>query len=420
MSDDSPVLPQPSVKDASDPVYGKDEVPLDSFLCHAYHPSNEMKGELITWALVYTKSEAELVVYLVFRGTHTLQDVVIDLSYVPFVVNNPINPSQSLMLHSGIVAALLLEMHQIKSCLSSLVLKYLTTGMSLRFYSTGHSLGGGYAQVFGVLFLNDMESFIHMLDGRISIIQPTTAENMSQSSGGICFFSVLSFASPLIAWSKMDDETIRKLNDMNPSLESKIDKKYERDIVRYYVTRTMLDDVYPVQSYIVNFINLKDVVPRAQIAVKSKWTIQNMAKTSVPNISFLVNQVKNLAASSIGDIYNHIPNHLVGYRPLGRSFVIKVKKEIVIKKYRRENVSYSLELRDCSEHNDWFMLEYNKTKEYGGENMYPYSPGYQRSTDDGWIIVDHGVNFYFKHLKACWMPIPPEIPSDELAGKSTA
>lgn len=122
-----------------DSVYGQSiMLGNDNYICHAYHPINEMTGELMPWAIVYTEIDEELTIYLIFRGNQTLQDAIIDVSCIPIAF--PIRDVPQLMLHSGIVAAVTFEYDAIKQSLQNLMSSRERT---IKFYCTGHSLGRG-------------------------------------------------------------------------------------------------------------------------------------------------------------------------------------------------------------------------------------------------------------------------------------
>jgi hypothetical protein len=77
-------------------------------ICHYCKTTDEMNGSVVTWALVYSLDKSgELQVYVVFRGTQTVLDGVIDVSALPMAVpftdtnSNDWN-NGSLHLHSGI------------------------------------------------------------------------------------------------------------------------------------------------------------------------------------------------------------------------------------------------------------------------------------------------------------------------------
>lgn len=404
-------------------IYGSDMFPNEKFECHAYHPINEMVGELMSWAIVYTETNGVMTIYLVFRGTQSLQDGLIDVSYVPIPVENPNSKfsrpesakaaattsivkgklTGDLLLHSGIFAAVKMEYEAIIKSLESLM-NGKGAGKSFRFYCTGHSLGGGYAQTFGVMLVNEKT-----LNGLPLV--PSQSEDMPLlPKAGSCYFTVISMASPLLLWQRPANDTVRTLKDLNVIRKKEnfvqtvtnaamflfrlaFYNSYLRASVRYFVTKKMLNTIVEPLYFITNIVNLKDVVPRAQIAIKNKWTIQNMVTTNIPNIGSFMNKTKNLTAWNASDLYQVIPDTVVGYRPLGRTFVITVDD----KKLGIWRNAYKLKLVDCSERNDWFMLEYSKTF----DKSYPVTLKFQDSIDDGWKVEDHNSVFYLRHLAAC-------------------
>ena len=430
---DTSVAPT-NVNDYSDGdmvIIGKDFPDITCYYCKTI---DEMRGSLVMWALVYSlDASGELQIYIVFRGTQTVFDAVIDISAVPIKV--PFTASddgETLDLHSGIYLAMRSEFNNIINELNKLLASSTVNGKwrTLKLYATGHSLGGGYAQAFGIEMVLNKSRIL--LDGRS--IKEVSAEEMNVQVNSIItnnsgssetddqltsigdsgiLFTVISFASPLMKWIKMQESQINSLQQLNPLPKKKVSPAKSktfcgsvmnwfgskaqklvdtkdtlfppsnvRDDCRYYVTEEILNDISPYKSYITNVVHLKDVIPRAQYGVKGRWTRQNGLEYDLS---------LNLTSFLLGGIEGIIPDQIVGYRPLGKSYVIKAKLDG--KKYR-------LRLEDCSQYNDWYMIEYNKISEPKKFNTYTLTPGYQEDSCDGWLAQDHSVKFYHDHLKA--------------------
>jgi len=187
--------------------------------CHYCKSIDELVGSIVMWALVYSIDESgELQVYIVFRGTQTALDAVIDASAVPIPVpftspgiTTSTQDGTNVNLYSGIYIAMRSEFNDIIFELNNLLTSPILSGKwkTLKLYTTGHSLGGGYAQAFGVELVLNKSRIV--FDGR-SIKEVSAEEMYMQDSDdqllsiddGEILFTVVSFASPPMNWINMN------------------------------------------------------------------------------------------------------------------------------------------------------------------------------------------------------------------------
>ena len=360
-----------------------------------FNLANEFLGKLATWAVTYDSTNDGCIVFVVFRGTVTVQDMIIDVSLVPQDVTNPqdIN-GPPLKIHSGIYLTATIDFVEILEIIDRIKrqeCRYRTTKCEV--IITGHSLGGGQAQALGIAYKNWL---------------------IKHKKNDITL-KVFSFASPLIAWSP-----IKSLG-----LESYLKEKKDK---RYRVHPNMMTEPNKaLQKYIFNIVNMKDIVARLLFAIKFRYTLVN----AVPNAA-----LADILSGSKTDV-------VVGCKPLGQTYVIQVLREEKVPLYFMDvwNAFYNmltdkknamihniigiiffislaiyewlyfgsflfkqsfnnrLILNDYSCDHSWFMLEYNKST----QGNYPITIGYSNTDNqNGWSVEHHTVKYYFYNLKSCW------------------
>ena len=144
-----------------------------------FYPAVDITNKLCTYAIVSTND----CVYLVFRGSVTVMDFVIDVSLAPEKIGK-------CWITSGHYAAL-------KTVLENIFLE-LTKLKPKKIFVTGHSLGGALSQLFGYLCKEKIDTGIKPL-----------AEEL------IAGLVVYSFASPLIRWEEPTTTEIREVEQAN-------------------------------------------------------------------------------------------------------------------------------------------------------------------------------------------------------------
>jgi Lipase (class 3) len=377
---------------------GKETIQLARF-----NLADEFSGKLATWAVTYRATQEGVIVFVVFRGTVSVQDMVIDLSLVPTAVPNPENVNQPLMLHSGIYLTATIDFDVIVESINEIVRPVCLRNMRCEVIITGHSLGGGQAQAFGVAYKSWLMKYKRL---HIEL-------------------KVFSFASPLMAWSSITSKEL---------IEFLQEKKYKR----YRVHDDMIHEYPPnenqrdepkssIQSYIFNIVNLKDIVPRLPFVIKFRYSVLN----AIPNTLF----AKFISGNNT--------NVVVGCKPLGHTYVIQVLTEERVQytmidvwnyfysmltnkdKTMKDNIyaiimtislavyewlffgaflfkqsfNNRLILNDYSKDHSWYMKEYNKTPKVN----YPVTVGYNNTDDkNGWNVENHTAKYYYYNLKSCW------------------
>jgi len=306
---------------------------------------------------------------------------IIDASLVPKDVTNPEDiKGPPLMLHSRIYLTAVKDFVEIVGIINCIKSQVCSDTMFCDVIITGHSLGGGQAQAFGIALKN------WLIDNEV--INTT--------------LKVFSFASPLMAWSSIDSpDLVRYLQ--------------EKNYKRYRVHPNMIKEPNnAVQDYIFNFVNLKDVVPRLPFVVKFRYTLLN----AIPNTAL----AKFLSSNNT--------NVVVGCKPLGHTYVMQVLTEekvpfycIDIRKTIYEMLSVRsnivtvyewlffgaflfkktfkdrLILNDFTNDHSWFMMEYNKS----AKSNYPLTIGYNNTDNkNGWNVENHTAQYYYNNLKCCW------------------
>jgi hypothetical protein len=153
-----------------------------------FHLAVDIKNELCTYAILSSEDS----VYLVFRGSVTVMDFIVDVSLAPEKIGN-------YWITSGHYAALRTVLETIISELNKVTPN--TVSKPKKLFVTGHSLGGALAQLFGYLC-------------RENIID--IADKLNSASSAV----VYSFASPLIRWAALEEEEINFINNNNGKNET--------------------------------------------------------------------------------------------------------------------------------------------------------------------------------------------------------